>query len=605
MQPIERIFRSVDVLRLGSAQDVVDVLTNELGGYSLSLIAGAGALTDVLGRIVEGAVLVIEQSYYDADIRSEQKRLLDRISTLPSFGTPRIHVFRPEASLELLEEWFPTPGHAEQSEGLQALYLGYIVVRQHAGGSVGRTMLAPSAFTTGHPLRTRCLAVEEVDFFGRPLRVEAVPFMQQDGLVVSCFHVCLWMSAYGMTLSGYLPRSTSGFIGDNGTRSMRFPNRGVATDDVEELGRELGFSVRSKLLAAYVSQDEFERDLIHHLDSGLPVILVSDADPPTPPELPDVDQRSLGAVGRDDVGQHSILVCGYTRADDGTLDQLVYHDDRYGPYLTAASPKGIPALSEDDSPEMIEQQDAALRTLAWGDEQVDAFKTGLFYLAPQGVWLGGNQAAVTAVDAASAFCRGASLMLEAPTTDEDDAELLTPDEHAEYADFLKGLTEYVHMWGNLGQPHRAYAMLSVDYKRRYSQLNRSEPGIYRHLWGRSLPRYVWVVEWFDHDAWKSDKPDEPCVRAEAVLDASSPEAEERVFWMRAGRLVAGVFEGQGVPKAKWDGLWNWELESFVDEDHGGTTELLQRSCRRSNYAPFDAPPPLQHAMKGALRTGIS
>jgi hypothetical protein len=604
VQPIERIFRSVDVLRLESAGDVVDILTNELEGYSLSLIAGAGALTDILSRIVKDAVLVIEPSYYDADIRSEQKRLLDRISTLPSFGTPRIHVFRPETTLTLLEQWLPTPGHVEHSDGLQSLYLGYIVVRQHAGGSVGRTMLSPSAFITGHPHRTRCLAVEEVDFFGRPLRVEAVPFMQQDGLVVSCFHVCLWMSAYGMTLSGYLPRSTSGFIGDNGTRSMRFPNRGVATDDVEELGRELGFSVRSKLLAAYISQDEFERDLIHHLDSGLPVILVSDADPPAPPELPDVKQRLLGAAAREDLGQHSIVICGYTRSDRGTLDKLIYHDDRYGPYLSAEAPKGIPALSEDDSPETIERQDVTLRALSWGEKHLDAFNTGLFYLAPQGIWLGGNQAAVTAVDAASAFCRGASQMLEGPSGDE--AESFTPDEHAEYAEFLEVLTAYVHMWKNLGEPHRAYAMLSVDYKRRYSQLNSGEPGIYRHLWGRSLPRYIWVVEWFDHDAWKTDKTDEPCVRAEAVLDASSPEAEERVFWMRSGRLVAGVSEGQGVPKAKWDGLWNWELESFVDDDHGdGTTELLQRSCRRSNYAPFNAPPPLQHAMKGALRTGIS
>jgi hypothetical protein len=86
---------SVPVLGLDSVKDVLDYLRLD---ENLSILSSAGAIADILERLPDATVIVVERDYYDPDARSEQHRLVDRLSSLPRFDTPRLHFFSPDVT---------------------------------------------------------------------------------------------------------------------------------------------------------------------------------------------------------------------------------------------------------------------------------------------------------------------------------------------------------------------------------------------------------------------------------------------------------------------------------------------------------------------------
>lgn len=130
--------------------------------------------------------VVVESRYVDADYRSDFSDFWSkRFDSIPLFAR-RVHFFRSQIADERLHRL-----SQRQKDG----YLGYCVLRPgpHQDGRVGRTVLTPPP-----QLREATLATitDEVSFFGNRLRVEGVPFLEQDGEFLRCAHAAIWGCHY-------------------------------------------------------------------------------------------------------------------------------------------------------------------------------------------------------------------------------------------------------------------------------------------------------------------------------------------------------------------------------------------------------------------------
>jgi hypothetical protein len=192
-------------------------------------------------------------------------------------------------------------------------------------------MLAPP-----HEFADSLLATvtEQVDFFGQPLSVTAVPFSQQDTQIGRCAHVAAWICHYSAYLRGDVSRRA---IADFSLR---------ADANVAE-GRPLPSQGLNALQLSNLMR-EFDLPPILYRMGSLPD---SGIGPPIPDHDEDADPgtwdtravpilcRFLNSsypvlVGTHD---HAFVIVGYREykdgGDSGTKIRFIRHHDQRGPYL--------------------------------------------------------------------------------------------------------------------------------------------------------------------------------------------------------------------------------------------------------------------------------
>lgn len=157
--------------------------------------------------------IVIEREYFDLDYRSEFSSTHETTFAARNPSTVRIHVFAGSGVAG-----GATPGLYEYVLANRESYLGYVIVRPQQPGSVGRSMIAPRRNVEGmkDPAalhgRVRTAVTETVTLFGIQLSATAVPFMEQDGVLLRCVHAAAWMCHYSAVLRGLVPRRPSASI---------------------------------------------------------------------------------------------------------------------------------------------------------------------------------------------------------------------------------------------------------------------------------------------------------------------------------------------------------------------------------------------------------
>lgn len=155
---------------------------------------------------------MIENRYVDADFRSEYSAFWSqRFEGMPAFAH-RLHFFRKEIKDEQLDALPSDPG-----------YVGYAVLRPTPIGRLGRTMLTPP-----RRLRrgTQAVVTDVVHLFGTTLRVEGVPYCEQDGEFLVCAHASAWMCHYSAFRRGLVGRQLTAAFAEN-SPSVLVPERAV------------------------------------------------------------------------------------------------------------------------------------------------------------------------------------------------------------------------------------------------------------------------------------------------------------------------------------------------------------------------------------------
>lgn len=307
-----------DLLLLGSDADW-DALAKRYSGINdrplrrcLEVARSNGATT-----------VVIETRYIDLDYRSEFSAFFSKTFAAQPDTAHRLHFFK--APLKVEQLWRLPENHG---------YLGYVIIRPSELGVVGRSVLPPPPGLT-EAVRT---SIDEViHFFGTPLTISGVPFVQQDTQLGRCAHAAAWMCHYVAARRGDVARRPMADFSLHAEPGLGWgrplPSEGLTVQQLLELLRIFD------LPPAFYSVQRLEYDLpwgqpsptwpgdptpehggfwdtrlisicCRYLNSGFPVL--------------------IGTV------DHAFTLCGYEREPrDNQPDwiRFVRHDDQRGPYL--------------------------------------------------------------------------------------------------------------------------------------------------------------------------------------------------------------------------------------------------------------------------------
>ena len=271
--------------------------------------------------------VVIETRYVDPDYRSEYTAFYARAFANFPDSAHRVHFFS-SRDIELRNL-----SNLPEDHG----YLGYVVIRPlRVPAAVGRAMLRPPP-TLEHGVRTA--AEEIVTFFGQPLSVVAVPFMQQDGQFGRCAHTASWVCHYSAFLRQEVARRPVAYFSATSNPNLgtgrTLPVEGLTVPEIRDLLRLLELHVKHYSVRALVDSDRPEdwkpkvrpsaeariaRIARRYMDSGMPFIVVAQ----------EVSSRQPVQE------KHAFVVCGYFR-DGASSMHLVVNDDQRGPYIEVDS----------------------------------------------------------------------------------------------------------------------------------------------------------------------------------------------------------------------------------------------------------------------------
>jgi hypothetical protein len=287
------------------------------------LYAHAGGPGRQFARILEiaenhGVIsILVERRYVDADWRSQLARFYN--GTLRRYPSVchRMHFFST-----------PVPDDLGDLDALQDHYYGYSILRPFPIAPVGRTMIRPPAELDD---AVRCEHTEEVDVFGYPLTVTAMPFITQDTQLLRCAHASVWMvlrhasALYGLPKA--LPHSIFEAALGGVLAGRQLPNDGLSPQQLLAAMESLGLSPASKNLPGSSTEELASRSLrlygmaCRYINSSLPPIVISNT--------------------------HAWVLVAYRRAPSAGNPkiQLWRHDDARGPYLPVDDPWNEPERS--------------------------------------------------------------------------------------------------------------------------------------------------------------------------------------------------------------------------------------------------------------------
>ncbi len=471
--------------------DPAEVIQLDRTAWDQLLTDHGGVYPDPLARCLEvarasGAVTaVLETRYVDLDYRSEFAAFYSRAFAPIPNSARRLHFFTDAVQADQLWELPENPG-----------YLGYIVLRPSALGSVERAVLAPPP---GFADSVRCSVTDHVNVFGRDLSVTGTPFTQQDTQLGRCAHAAAWMCHFSAVARGdayRLPMAEFSLSADPAIGLGRpLPSEGLTVQQLLELfrvfelpavfydGRNLPEGARSPWSLpdpAAAPPDPTKSDLrlipiiCRYLNSGYPVMVATN--------------------------DHVFVITGYERQRRPSgVDWITFirSDDQRGPYLTV-----------DD---ITNDTDASGHPYGKWE--------GLIVPLPEKLWLTAEAAERTGAEDLEAFADTAARHGFA------DAQSFLDDLRAEHLAL------------------RTYAVRSNDFKTRLVERG-LDPDLIREYRLARFSRLVWIVEAVDRRLRASG---EPCVVGEAVYDATSSSTAPKALIAHVPGL-AWVHRLEGTPR---------------------------------------------------------
>ena len=250
----------------GGAVHLAEVLANDagLGCVAQASIAASSVFKKCASCFEDATHALLEVDYFDYDYRSNASATLTRRFTEANLRTDRIVLMR-AAEIDA----------GQPLEGIDgAQVLGYMILTGDRTGLVGRSLIpAPTGMDQTDadiPRHVRTVVQESIALFGRLRRVSGVPFLQQDGNLLTCAHVSAWMAHHTAVLRGLAPPQNSVAFhhagGDELIVSRRYPSSGLTDWQLATLLERFGLPVEM-LDAAALSRSErfaewYDRDAV-------------------------------------------------------------------------------------------------------------------------------------------------------------------------------------------------------------------------------------------------------------------------------------------------------------------------------------------------------
>ncbi|HET9342940.1 MAG TPA: hypothetical protein VFO25_08505 [Candidatus Eremiobacteraceae bacterium] len=275
--------------------------------------------------------IVVENEYIDRDYLEDFEAYYVRCFERYSSRCRRLHFFSFDLSAADFERRITHLDEA--SDGvLNSNYLGFVVARPLPEPIVGRTLLK-TFDPEGYQRRYRAIREYSVSLFGIDLRLDSLPFQQQDSVVAACATVALW-TAFHKAADVFETVAPGPARITNAANAIRpakriMPSRELRIDQMCEAVRATGLEPQVERVG---SSTPLASIIYGYLEFGLPVALCGYID----------GQRGQG---------HAITVTGYAtystpdvysdttepvirgvRSEASRMERLFVHDDNVGPF---------------------------------------------------------------------------------------------------------------------------------------------------------------------------------------------------------------------------------------------------------------------------------
>ncbi len=275
--------------------------------------------------------IVVEKQHTDRHYLDEYTAYYATLLFPPSASTVRLHFFTGEHSKTFLSDRIQQAAGGQLCEvqaSLSQQYLGYVTIRPISGAPIGRTVLKHYEGSNGRrydPVIREC----SVRVAGLQLRLDALPFFQQDRGVGACATAALWAALAAASRRNGMRAPTPYAVTAAATKNLVTDRPLPATSGLELA--QLANAMREHGLSPYTVKVGNEPDLFlwtlkSYLRSGVPAVLF---------------------LRGSDEG-HAVVVAGYKERSeeyismnlpDGRtvrttkLVRVFVHDDRIGPYV--------------------------------------------------------------------------------------------------------------------------------------------------------------------------------------------------------------------------------------------------------------------------------
>lgn len=281
---------------------------------------------------LKAKTILIEKQYIDKGYLDDFSAYYVRRFANYEKNCRRLHFFACSFNTAEFGEMLSTPLRSTEIDRLKRFYLGFIVLKPLPATPFGRTCLTvyPNGLERFYPI----VHTYRVNLFGIELKVETLPFQEQDATVAACATSALWTAFQGTALL-FQHRIPSFFeITDAAVKRVplmtsQYLEKGLNTDQMADAIRNIG------LLPSYranLPEQMLKMTLYAYLKSRIPIImllhLVCIAQPK--PKL---------------LSGHAVTVTGYrihrnpasTSGNEpllkaGRLTKIYAHDDQIGPF---------------------------------------------------------------------------------------------------------------------------------------------------------------------------------------------------------------------------------------------------------------------------------
>lgn len=283
---------------------------------------------------------VVEDNYVDRHYLEEYSGYYGTKLVPPSSKAVRLHFFARELTDVGLDALLERAAQGQQAhrdvcDELNRDYLGYAVIRPLPAAPVGRTVLRPYP-APANAANRRCFTpastLHDVHLAGLLLRVEGLPFQQQEQAVGACATTAIWsaLARVARMDGGRSPTplavtlaATRHYLTDRAFPAVA----GLDRTQMLAALREFGYS--PYVLQARIDElDLFQLALKCYLRSGIPVILRV---------IVEGSGHAVTVVGfreedADDTARDIQISHGNSPLRARGLSRLYLHDDRLGPY---------------------------------------------------------------------------------------------------------------------------------------------------------------------------------------------------------------------------------------------------------------------------------
>lgn len=319
---------------------IVDFVRHKTGWSERNEVSNKTQLTYLCRYLKENdcKTIVVEYEYIDKHFLEDYAEYYARCFPPHPRKCSRLHFFNFEFDQHDFIQGL-TENDSVFSGKLNIGYIGYAVIRPIPHTFFAKICLKPYKSLSQRE-GARILTNEiKVSLFGIPLKVETIPFIEQDKVVAACATSALWMY---LSVSNEAPLAnlpspsaitkSASHVLYEGNRT--FPTAGLTKAQVARSLRHYGLDPTTIELNLDSQITELKETIYAYINNGSPVILGGDVYETNP-----ID----GAGGQRYLGKHLICIVGYSTDTFGTegqwnlsshkIDKIYVHDDRIGPYV--------------------------------------------------------------------------------------------------------------------------------------------------------------------------------------------------------------------------------------------------------------------------------